>query len=177
MSVTVTKDFDLGKINLDLHKELNLCGEIIKKDHYQRLEKGQGVDGSQMKALSPNTEASKGSSKILVKSGKMRKLLIEKASKSNQQVVLHPERKQKYKGTNVTMSDVGGYHQSGTSPYKIVPIKAKKLSFKTANGWVHTDKVNHPGLPKREWFGISEKTEKKCVDLIEMRIEKELNRA
>ena len=177
MSITVTKNFDLGKINLDLHKELNLCGQIIKKDHYQRLEKGEGVDGSQMQALSPNTVASKGNSKILVKSGKMRKLLIEKASKSKQQVELHPGRKQKYKGTSVTMSDVGGYHQTGTEPYKIVPIKAKKLAFKTTGGWVFTNKVNHPGLPKREWFGISDEAEKKCMDLMEMRIEKEIDRA
>ncbi len=177
MSVTVTKNFDLGKINLDLTKELNLCGQIIKKDHYQRLEKGEGVNGSQMKALSSNTVASKGNSKILVKSGKMRNLLIDKASKSKQQVIIHPGKKQKYKGTNVTMADVGGYHQSGTKPYKIVPRKAKKLVFKTADGWVFTDKVNHPGLPKREWFGISAKAEKKCMDLIEHRIEQEIKRA
>lgn len=70
----------------------------------------------------------------------MRNLIIEKATKAKQSVELHPGEKQKYKGTNVTMSDVGGYHQKGTSSYTIVPKKAKALSFKTADGWVHTKK-------------------------------------
>ena len=59
----------------------------------------------------------------------------------------------------------------------ITPKKAKKLSFKTAGGWVHTNKVNHPGLPKREWFGISKDAEKQCINLMEERIERELRRA
>jgi len=177
MSVTVTKDFDLGKINLDLTKELNLAGQVIKKDHHQRLERGDGVNGSPMKALSPNTVAAKGHGKILVDSGKMRNLLIEKASKTKQYVEIHPGRKQKYKGTGVTMSDVGGYHQGGTSAYTIVPRKAKKLVFQTAGGTVFADKVKHPGLPKREWFGISKDAEKQCMDLIEHRIEREIKRA
>ena len=41
----MTKNFDLKKINLDLTKELNQAGQIIKEDHFQRLDRGQGVDG------------------------------------------------------------------------------------------------------------------------------------
>ena len=165
MSVTVTKNFDLGKINLDVHKELNLCGEIIKKDHYQRLEKGQGVDGSQMQSLasatieqkaeSRDSVISSNASKILVGTGAMRKLRVKKATKSNQEIVLWVGQNKRYgtistkgyPGSKVTPAEAGLNHQKGR------------------------------GVPKREWFGISEKAEKKCVDLIEMRIEKELNRA
>ncbi len=177
MSVTVEMNFNLKRINLDFSKELNKAGQVIKKDHYQRLEIGKGVDGSKMKALSPNTIAAKGNNKILVETGKMRHLVVDKANKTKQVVEIHPGEKRLYKGTNVTQSDVGGFHQEGTSSYTITPKKAKKLSFKTAGGWVHTNKVNHPGLPKREWFGISKDAEKQCINLMEERIERELRRA
>ena len=149
-SITVEKNFNLGKIRFDFTKQLNESGQIIKTDHYQRLEGGQGVDGSQMKALSPVTVALKGNSKILVKSGKMRNLIVEEASKTNQQVEIHPGRKQTYKGTKppVTMADVGGFHQKGGR-----------------------------NLPKREWFGISKNAEKQCINLMEERMAEEIRRA
>jgi len=47
MSVTMEANFDLGKINLDLTKELNLAGQIIRKDHIHRLERGLDVNNNQ----------------------------------------------------------------------------------------------------------------------------------
>ena len=148
MSVTVEMDFDLKRINFNFSKELNKVGEIIKRDHYQRLERGEGVDGSQMKSLSPNTTSAKGNNKILVDTGQMRNLVIDKASKTNQAVVIHPGEKRRYKGTSVTMSDVGGFHQKGNT-----------------------------NLPKREWFGISNDANQRSERLMEERIEQELRRA
>jgi|TARA_B100000315_G_C14355980_1_gene486191 hypothetical protein len=148
MSVTVEMDFDLKRINFNFSKELNKVGEIIKRDHYQRLERGEGVDGSQMKSLSPNTISAKGNNKILVDTGQMRNLVIDKASKTNQAVVIHPGEKRQYKGTSVTMSDVGGFHQKGNT-----------------------------NLPKREWFGISNDANQRSERLMEERIEQELRRA
>ena len=177
MSVTVEMDFDLKRINFNFSKELNKVGEIIKRDHYQRLERGEGVDGSQMKSLSPNTISAKGNNKILVDTGQMRNLVIDKASKTNQAVVIHPGEKRQYKGTSVTMSDVGGFHQKGTSPYTITPKKARILAFQGSDGMVFTKKVNHPGLPKREWFGISNDANQRSERLMEERIEQELRRA
>ena len=55
MGVKVVKNFDLGKIKFDLSKELNLAGQIIRKDHFQRLERGKGVKGTNMRALKPAT--------------------------------------------------------------------------------------------------------------------------
>jgi len=141
MSVTLKKNFDLNKIKLDWTKELNLAGKIIKKDHFQRLEKGLGITG-------PMKPSKKESGKTLVDTGKMRNLVIEKASKTNQEVRIHPGEKQKYPGTKVTMSDVGGFHQTGAG-----------------------------NLPKREWFGITKKAEKDIFKMMELRIEKEIRRA
>jgi len=150
---------------------------MIRKDHYKRLQKGTGVDGSAMKSLKPSTVAAKGHSKILVDTEQMRNLEIKEATKSSQAVELHPGRIRKYKGTNVTMADVGGFHQSGTGPYTIVPRKKKFLRFKTKSGVVFTKKVNHPGLPQREWFGISEDAEKEAMKYMRFRIQQEINRA
>lgn len=144
--IKIEKNFDLGKIDLDVHKELNLVGGIIKKDHYQRLEKGQGINGK-MQPLAGSTIKRKGHGKILVNSGKMRNLIIDKATKTNQQVVIHPGTSS-YPKSNVSMDEVGEFHQRGGKH-----------------------------LPKREWFGITDKVEKDAFRLIEMRIERELNRA
>lgn len=137
----MTKNFDLKKINLDLTKELNLAGQIIKEDHFKRLDRGQGVSG-------PMIPSQKTSGKTLVNTGKMRKLVIDKATKMNQEVVVHPGEKQTYKGTDVTMSDVGGFHQFGAG-----------------------------NLPVREWFGITKKAEKRIVKMMELEIEREIKRA
>jgi|TARA_R110001592_G_scaffold361171_2_gene671178 hypothetical protein len=140
-AITMTKNFDLKKINLDLTKELNLAGQIIKEDHFKRLDRGQGVSG-------PMIPSQKTSGKTLVNTGKMRKLVIDKATKMNQEVVVHPGEKQTYKGTDVTMSDVGGFHQFGAG-----------------------------NLPVREWFGITKKAEKRIVKMMELEIEREIKRA
>ena len=137
----MTKNFDLKKINLDLTKELNKAGQIIKEDHFKRLDSGQGVSG-------PMIPSQKTSGKTLVKSGKMRNLVIDKATKTNQEVVIHPGEKQRYKGTNVTMADVGGFHQSGAG-----------------------------NLPVREWFGITKKAEQRIFKMMELEIEREIKSA
>ena len=140
-AITMTKNFNLKKINLDLTKELNLAGQIIKEDHFKRLDRGQGVSG-------PMIPSQKTSGKTLVNTGKMRKLVIDKATKMNQEVVVHPGEKQTYKGTDVTMSDVGEFHQFGAG-----------------------------NLPVREWFGITKKAEKLIVKMMELEIEREIKRA
>jgi len=144
-AITITKNFDLNKITLDLTKELNRAAVIIKVDHFQRLEKGQGVKG----ALKPSK---KKIGKTLVRSGKMRNLVIEKATKQNQEAEIHPGEKQFYvvngKTTKVTMSDVGGFHQTGAG-----------------------------NLPVREWFGITTKAEKDIMKMVELEIGRQIKRA
>jgi|TARA_Y100000296_G_C5109846_1_gene224571 phage gpG-like protein len=140
-AITVTKNFDLNKISLDLTKELNRSAQIIKEDHFQRLEKGQGVKG----ALKPSK---KKSGKTLVESGKMRNLVIEEATKQNQEAEIHPGEKELYPGTNVTMADVGAFHQEGAGD-----------------------------LPVREWFGITKKAVKRIMKMVELEIERQIKRA
>ena len=144
-AITITKNFDLNKITLDLTKELNRSAQIIKEDHFQRLEKGQGVKGALQRS-------EKKSGKTLVESGKMRNLVIEKATKENQEAEIHPGEKQKYvvngKTTKVTMSDVGGFHQTGAGD-----------------------------LPVREWFGVTKKVEKRIMKMVELEIGRQIKRA
>lgn len=111
LNIDIRKKFNLGRVNLKLTKELNEAGRIIRKDHITRLEKGAGVDGSPMKALQPSTIKNKGSDKILVDTGKMRNLVIERATAKKQEVILYPGKKEK-RG-KVTNQQIGGFHQRG----------------------------------------------------------------
>ena len=140
-AITITKNFDLNKISLDLTKELNQGAQIIKVDHFQRLEKGQGVKG----ALTPSKKTS---GKTLVNTGKMRNLVIEKATRDKQEAEVHPGIKQTYPGTNVTMADVGAFHQYGEG-----------------------------NLPVREWFGVTKNAEKRIMKMVELEIERQIRRA
>jgi len=144
--IKITKNFDLSKIRLDLTKELNLAAQILKKDHFQRLEKGIDANG---KRLKPSQKVELGlGGKTLVESGQMRNLVIKKATKSKQVASLAPGSKRPYKGKNVTPADVGYYHQTGSGR-----------------------------LPKREWFGVTNKTAKDILKMIEMAIEREIRNA
>ena len=140
-AITVTKTFNLNKINLDLTKELNTAGQIVRKDHFQRLERGLGIKG----ALTPSKKAI---GKTLVRTGKMRNLVVDKATKVKQEVNIHPGEKQTYTNSKVTMSDVGSFHQEGAG-----------------------------NLPKREWFGITVKAEKDIMKMVELEIERQIKRA
>jgi hypothetical protein len=77
----------------------------------------------------------------------MRKLNLKPATKQNQTVEIFPGDKLKYKGTKVTMADVGTFHQEGD------------------------------GVPKREWFGITQKVEKDITTMIEGLAEEQVRRA
>lgn len=141
MKPKIEMNFDLKKLKLDLTKELNDAGRIVREDHFQRLERGMGVNG-RMKKLKDSTIKRKGHDQILVDTGKMRNLVLNKASKVKQLVTLHPGKKQKRKG-GVTNADIGLFHQQGGTR-----------------------------LPKREWFGITKKAEKRAIKMIELKIDK-----
>tara|TARA_R100000231_G_scaffold97749_1_gene73016 strand:- start:442 stop:888 length:447 start_codon:yes stop_codon:yes gene_type:complete len=110
-ALVLEKHFDLSKIKLDLSKELNFAGDIIVKDHFERLNKGIGFKGTQMKSLKKSTIKRKGHDTILVDEDKMRRLVRSRASKSKQFVNIHPGKKQ-LRG-KVTNQQIGLYHQTG----------------------------------------------------------------
>ncbi len=143
MKINIDYFFDLKNLKLNLAKELNEVGRIIRKDHFQRLERGLGIKGVMTK-LKDSTIKKKGHDKILVDTGKMRNLILNKASKSKQLVTLHPGKKQKRKG-GITNADIGSFHQEGNS----------------ANN-----------LPKREWFGITKEVQVKAIKMMELKISK-----
>tara|TARA_R100000808_G_C2125199_1_gene135562 strand:- start:270 stop:713 length:444 start_codon:yes stop_codon:yes gene_type:complete len=111
LNIDIRKKFNLGRINLKLTKELNEAGRIIRKDHVTRLERGMGVDGNRMQELADSTIEAKGFDQILVNTGKMRNLVIERATAKKQEVILYPGRKEK-RG-KVTNQQIGGFHQRG----------------------------------------------------------------
>ena len=145
LNIDIRKKFNLGRVNLKLTKELNEAGRIIRKDHVTRLERGMGVDGNRMQELADATIEAKGFDQILVNTGKMRNLVIERATAKKQEVILHPGKKEK-RG-KVTNKQIGGFHQHGK------------------------------GVPKREWFGISQDAEKKAMKAIELKIDRVLRNA
>ena len=148
VGVTVTKNFNLAKIKLDLSKELNMAADIIVKDIESGIEHGRDINGTSFKKLKPSTIHSKrhrGSStprialsdkeimkKVYVPSGK-------RATKSKQRVEIIPPKKR---------ADIGVFHQQGGAK-----------------------------LPKREWFGISKTAESRVMKMTELRIEKEIRDA
>tara|TARA_R100000008_G_scaffold13084_1_gene6471 strand:- start:442 stop:891 length:450 start_codon:yes stop_codon:yes gene_type:complete len=145
--INIAKNFNLNNITLDLSKELNYAGDIIVKDHVARLERGQDANEKQMKPLAESTIKAKGFNQILVEKDKMRHLVRTKASASKQSVTIKPGDKEKRKG-GLTNIEIAAFHQEGG-----------------------------PNLPKREWFGISRKAEKKAMDMVEKRIDKMIKNA
>ena len=148
MSVTVTKNFDLGKINLDLSRELNEAADVVVLDIENGIKYGRDITGSPMAKLQPDTIADKRKKgyesprTALFATGTMKKAYVPKgkrANKTRQVVEIIPAMKRK---------DIGVYHQKGGG-----------------------------NLPKREWFGISKTAEMRAYKAMELRIEQELRRA
>jgi hypothetical protein len=148
MSVTVTKNFDLGRINLDLSRALNEAADVVVLDIEDGIKAGRDITGSPMTKLQPDTIADKRKKgyesprTALFATGTMKKVYIPKSKRANKtrQVVEIIVAKKR--------DDVGVYHQKGGG-----------------------------NLPKREWFGISKTAEKRAFNLLEMRVEQELRRA
>lgn len=160
LELNVTKNFDLSKIRMDFSKELNEAAERIRASIFKGVERGISPDGMPFKELKEKTikaKMRKGYSKPaspLIASDKMRKLNIEKATKANQEVRVFPGEKRRYRGSKVTQSEVGTFHEKGEG-----------------------------NLPQRKWFfskresGIAKRIEDKILRSMELRIERELRRA
>lgn len=151
LKLTVTKNFDLDKLDFDWSKTLNNMAGVVKKDIYRGIEIGM-FDGKVLKPLKNDpppgfstirSKTRKGYRKpmtALVATGSMRKLLTDRATKRKQEVKIYPGKNQAYPGKSVTRMDVGRFHQEGD------------------------------GVPRREWFGISRKARETILDLAEMKM-------
>jgi len=152
-AITITKNFDLNKISLDFTKELNLSGGMVIKDIVKKNRGGLDINGSTIKPLRPNTIAAKRGS--------------------------DPSRALYDTGLMIGRGSVKGV--GGRGPY--LSKKAKKTDQETivsvakdreSIGVYHNEGM---GLPKREWFGISEDAIRDIMRMVELRIEDRIKRA
>ncbi|QDP48450.1 MAG: hypothetical protein Unbinned6747contig1000_8 [Prokaryotic dsDNA virus sp.] len=148
-TIDISKAFNLNKIKFDLSKEINESAKAIVKDHDNRLNYGQGVDGKMMTKLQPSTIKSKrlkGYKKPrtpLYATGTMKNIRIDKkATRMSQEARLTPPL------SRIKPDEIGAFHQAG---------------------------VGH--LPKREWFGVTKKVEKKLLKFMELKINRILKNA
>ena len=141
------KKFDLGKIDLDLHKEINDIAGMIVEDHKKRLEYGQDIKGKPFKKLKPDTikqKRRKGYRKPrqpLIATGTMQKFPpFKKATASSQMATIKPAQ---------SRMKIGAYHNVG----------------------------GRKNLPKREWYGITDKIADKAWKFMLREIDRRLERA
>ena len=162
----VIKRIDWDK--LQIHNEINIIADMVKSDIEAGVNTGIDINNSPFQELSPNTIAAKGHRKPLIDTGLMKKVYVSPLATKNNLVanVIPPKSKNR--------TNIGMYHNEGTQPYQIKPKSKGVLSFMTANGRVNTKLVNHPGLPKREWFGISERVLKKIRKMLSIRLMEKL---
>ena len=134
---------------LDLHDDINEIALMIRKDIRDGIASRKDINDKSFVPLASSTIASKGHDRVLWDTETMQNLPpIVKATKGKLIAQVHVAK---------ARTSIGMYHNKGTSPYQIKAKGKKPLSFKTDSGWVHTRLVNHPGLPKREWFGIGKR--------------------
>lgn len=161
------------KIPLKVARVINLAADIIVQDIKEGITKhSRDIHNKPFKKLSPNTIASKRkkgySNKPLLAEGKMKEVYVRKRADNQKLVAVVGINKRDRKVAS-------GVHQQGTKPYSIRPKNEKGfLKFDTTSGTVYAKEVRHPGVPKREWFGVSKRAEKKCVKLARKMIKREL---
>lgn len=155
-AITVTTKFDLKKITLDLHKELNLAGGMIIKDIVNKNQSGLDINGNKIKPLAASTVAAK----------------TKKGSSD-------PRRALYDTGRMLGRGSVKG--TGGRGPY--ISKRAKKMdqeshvSIAKDREDIGAKHNEGRGVPKREWFGISKKAIKDIVRMVELRIEDMIRRA
>ena len=175
--IEINKNFNLSKIKFDLSRQINMFAGSVIQDHKKRLQHGQGVDEKKMKKLSPSTIHGKRHNNLskpripLYGEGKMLNVYSkERATKSKPINIIIPPNSRK---------EVASYHQFGTGPYSIKAKNSPVLGplFNSKGQKYFSKKVNHPGLPKREWFGITKKQEIKGLKLINKAIDRMIRNA
>ena len=146
-SFGMKKNFDLGKINLELSEEINDIAGMIVKYHKDILDSGMDIHGKPFKKLRPNTIAQKSAKgykdprKILVATGTMQKFPpFKKATASSQMATIKPAQ---------SRMKIGAYHNVG----------------------------GRKNLPKREWYGITDKIADKAFKFLMKEIDRRLERA
>lgn len=109
INAKVTKNFDLSKIKLDLHRELNQGIDFIADDIKAGIDKG-GQFQKAFKALKKETSDRKGHHKPLIDTGLMKdesRMVRGKATPAKQEATLLP---------NPEREDISFWHNTGAEP-------------------------------------------------------------
>ncbi len=162
----VEADFDLAKIKLrGWDRQLKESAEVVEKDHVERLERGKGVSGDQLRALKESTIRKKqrmgyrAPRKPLVAEGIMQHLESDKRVtklKNREKISLRVTTKKGKEKPKQSRRKIGKFHQEGTKAHTIEAKKKPWLVFEGTSRVVATKKVRHPGMKPRVWFGISD---------------------
>lgn len=147
LKMSVVKDWDLRRVNLDLHREINLAANVIKRDIQEHIADERRIDNEQKQApLSPLTIAAKKAKggkpelhaeDILIETENLwRNQKIEKATSASQRAIITigPER-----------AEIAEYIQEGTE-----------------------------NMPARPFFGISTKGEEGAMLIVDKAIDRAL---
>ena len=156
MSRVISKKRINWNANWDVSQTVNLMADVVVSEIRSGLDTKTDIKGKKFKRLKLSTVKSKKfegyakPSTPLFATGRMREIYVKKkATKTNLRAIVSPAQDR---------LKIGVYHNKGTSPYKIRPKKkGGVLVFQGSEGTVFAKSVNHPGLPQREWFGISDK--------------------
>jgi|GEM_PF-2365182 len=157
-----------ARIKRGLPGLVNRSAQAIKSDISKGIRQGIDIHGQPFTPLSPSTIHSKRARgnryprRALFAAGTMQNVyLAERATpgKLRARLIMPLSRQQ-----------IGQYHNEGTGPYTITPkskaeIRKVLMSDMKLYDCDTADRgrkyfariVHHPGLPKREWFGISER--------------------
>ena len=133
----IVKKFDLGKIKLDLHRELNQGIDLIALDINQGIERGSQF-GSAFKPNARATVLKKGFNHPLKHTGLMmneKRMTKQKATRNRQVAILTP---------NVKRVDIGYYNDQGTDtiparPFWGISEKAEKEVMKRIEGRIWSE--------------------------------------
>ena len=162
----VEADFDLAKIKLHgWDGQLRESAKVVVKDHFERLERGKGVSGDQLRALKESTIRKKqrmgyrAPEKPLVAEGIMQNLELPKKvtrTKTMEKIQVRVTPKGGSEKPKQSRRKIGLYHQEGTKAHTIEAKEKPWMVFEGTSRVVATKKVRHPGMKPRVWFGISD---------------------
>ena len=154
----------LQKLDKALDKDalLSAIGNKMQQYSNRQFETEGSYSGNPWPALSRNTIAARillgQEGRILQRTGRFKQSITVRKSGSSVEI-----------GTNLPWASA---HQDGTEPFTIVPKNPKGMLVFAVMGpngpmMAHAKKVNHPGLPKREFLPNAKVTEVLSTELME----------
>jgi len=148
------KSFE-DKVRIGLPNLINQSAKAIQSDISKGIAEGIDIHGQPFVPLSLSTIHSKRAKgykypeRILFATGTMQAVyLAEKATSANFRARLTMP---------LARQNVGQYHNAGTGAYTIRAKRARALGplYSETGQMYYAKSVRHPGLPQREWFGVS----------------------